>query len=480
VESPESFFQRPRHVLVLDTSKSMLAPMADSSRRKIEVARSAVFKILEEVKSQGAVFGMVVFNSTASVLLPLSPQLPRVEEIVDRLVPSGKSAIWDALALGADLLRTTEGYVKGNLVLVTDGWDNMSQHFHVRDMDARPQPNATTVDLLGYMLPPNSQLKLQVIGIGSGVEKDKGVDTGRMQAFIAGFTRMAMAGSSASSASYVEVMTGEELFSGMVNAFVDIPFEDTPAFDTLSSEDIASHAAGMAHTLKESDRHSLVGYLGSAKSSSTEEAPEDKENGQEFDVVVSSEEGIPSNWKERYGPLGLVAEAYMAKDWAKAESILHGKGTKIHPVTKSYWLARVSYAKGDADGASRYLTEAWIEAFKLPPAEKSKIYRRLALFHAKISGDKDIQNFVEILERALSKARTSSPALTSQLERMFERLLELRNTYAKIREGGAVEHEQLVEEIFGLLQDARLENRDRDPSIETFLSFVEVTLAEMR
>jgi hypothetical protein len=452
--------------------------MADGAHKKIEVARSAVYKIMGEVKSQKALFGMVVFNSTASVLFPLSPQLPSPDEVAERLVPSGKSAIWDALALGAELLRTVDGAVVGNMVLVTDGWDNMSERFHVERPEAQTAGRSNTIDLLGHLLPRNSRLKLQIIGIGSGTEKDKGVDTVRMKALVEGFSRLATEFSSPSTATYKEVLTGEELFSGMVNAFLDVPFEDSQDFDSLNNEDIASHAAAMAHALRESHKHSLVGTLSSAKASNATEATSDSQL--EVDVATANADGQPLHWADRYGPLGEVAEAYVNKDWTHAEEILSRKGTPIHPITRAYWLARISYAKGDAEEASKNLTEAWIEADQLSAKEKVQIYRRLALLHAKISGDKEVQNFVEIFERAATRAKSLSPSLSEHLEAMFEKILDLRRTYALIRTGGAVEHERLVEEIFGLLQDARLEDKVRDPSIEQFLSVVEVTLSEMR
>ncbi|MCL4324043.1 MAG: hypothetical protein M1144_01045 [Candidatus Thermoplasmatota archaeon] len=70
--------------------------------------------------------------------------------------------------------------------------------------------------------------------------------------------------------------------------------------------------------------------------------------------------------------------------------------------------------------------------------------------------------------------------LQGHLEIMFERMLDLKQTYASIRTGGALEHEKVVEEIWGLLQDARIEDTQRDPDIQAFLSFVEVALSEMR
>jgi hypothetical protein len=280
---------------------------------------------------------------------------------------------------------------------------------------------------------------------------------------------------SGSTASYLEVMRGEELYSRMVNAFLDMPFEDSAAFDTLSSEDLATHAARAAHALRESDKHSLVGYLGSSKAPAT---PDEKSL--EFEVARSTDEGIPAHWKERYGPMAEVAEACLAKDWPLAKRILNEKGKNIHPLSRAYWLARVSYAQGDNGEAARHLTEAWIEADALGPAEKARIYRRLALLHAKISGDKEVQSMVEIFERALHSAKEASPQLAVNIETLFGRFLELRRTWAKISEGGAVEHEKNVEEVFGLLQDARLEDKRRDPNVQAFLSFVEVAMSEMR
>lgn len=470
--------ERPRHVLVLDLSKSMLAPMADGTSRKIEVARAALAKILDEVRSQEALFGLVVFNSSASVFLDLTPSPPPAESIASKLIPAGKSAIWDAIALGAGLL-SRGGPPRGNLVVVTDGWDNMSRRYTVYQPGEAPPSPQGPHDLAGFILPAGSQLRLQIIGIGAGVEKDKGVDAVRMNALIQAFGLRAQATNSHSTASYQEVLKPEDLYSQMVNAFVDLPFDDSFTFDALSSEDLATHAAKVAHALRESDKHSLVSALGSTKATSPAGAPV-ASSSMEFEVALSAQEGVPTHWKERYGPLGEVADACARKDWARARQVLDRHANQIQPLARCYWLARVSYALGNTDEASRHLTEAWIQAETLGPVEKAKIYRRLALLHAKISGDLEVQSMVEIFERAALTAHTRNPELEPQLEQLFERFLELRGTYAKIQDGGAIEHEKLVDEIFGLLQDARLKDRQREASIQGFLSFVEVALSEMR
>ncbi len=468
----------PRHVLVLDTSKSMLAPISGAPRRKIEVAREAVGKILEEVASQRAFFGMVVFNSTTRVLFPLSQKLPTMAEIEQNTVPTGKSAIWDALGLGADLLRLGPGGpIVGNLVLVTDGWDNMSRYFRLGPELPQSPVQRGSRDLVEYIVRGDTALRLQIIGIGSGAEKDKGVDAAMMQTLLSAFSSRATQVSSDSKASYREVMTGEELYTRMINAFLDVPFEDSGQFSSLSSEDLAQHAAEVAHALRNTSQYGLVEHLSTAKKTEPGATPTE---GADFDVAVAQDGEISSEMRERFGPLSEVASAFMAQDWARAEVVLQRNASVIHPFTRSYWMARISYAKGDGTEAARYLTEAWIEAATLPDSEKPQMYRRLALLHAKVGGDRQVQSLVEIFERARAKVGDQNAPLRDHLDSMFEKVLDLKRTYAAIRSGGAMEHEKLVEEIFGLLQDARIEDTRRDPDIQAFLSFVEVALSEMR
>ena len=63
---------RERNVLLLDLSKSMFAPLPDPQgsgpeRQKIEVARTAVFRILQEAAASGTLFGLVTFTETVRV-----------------------------------------------------------------------------------------------------------------------------------------------------------------------------------------------------------------------------------------------------------------------------------------------------------------------------------------------------------------------------------------------------------------------------
>ena len=134
-----------RQILVLDLSKSMLAPLPDASgagRQKIEIARAAVVRIVQNTAKAGTPFGLVTFTDTPRVVVPLGEirpeNLPYVQSIVDMLTPTGRSAIWDALATGADLLKDQSGVVHGTIVLVTDGWDNCSTRFEPLGAERTP------------------------------------------------------------------------------------------------------------------------------------------------------------------------------------------------------------------------------------------------------------------------------------------------------------------------------------------------------
>src|SRR5271157_485718 len=183
---------RERNVLLLDLSKSMLAPLPDpqqgaAERQKIEVARTAVFRILQDAAAGGTLFGLVTFTETVRVPVPLGEihreNLPYIENLISLLTPSGRSAIWDAIGVGADLLRMGTSGVQGNLVLVTDGWDNASTRFDVRT-DPKVKASGGKVDLVPYVLPAHSRVTLRIIGIGSGDERDKGVDSARMNQLV--------------------------------------------------------------------------------------------------------------------------------------------------------------------------------------------------------------------------------------------------------------------------------------------------------
>ncbi len=491
---------RERNVLLLDLSKSMLAPLPDAGggatgsaeRQKIEVARTAVFRILQDAATSGSLFGLVTFTETVRVAVPLTEihreNLPYIENLISLLTPSGRSAIWDALAVGADLLRMGTQGVQGNLVLVTDGWDNASTRFDVQVPNG-PALAPGRIDLVPYMLPAGSRLSLRIIGIGNGMEKDKGVDAARMNYLISQMgVRAGQAGLPAIF-SFQEVTTGSQLFAQMVNAFLDVGYEDDRPIEELHPEELARHAANAAKALKEPQQHATVSRINTAQlaAKANPEATYTETPDIEVDVVATTGGTTPAYLKERYGPLGEVVEAYMAGQPEVALSLLASAAAVPPPVTRLYWEARIQYSNRAVVEAARSLLQAWAEAEKLPPGTQPKVLRRLALLQARMQNDKETETLVRFIDDTEHRLGGTDAATRERLMGLFAKLMELRGTYQLTRLAGsgdlqdaAVKHEAAVDEVFGELQDARLDLAANGPAVEGALDFIEICLAEMR
>jgi hypothetical protein len=492
---PTGFPEVERYVLVLDLSKSMLAPLPEPNgsgpeRQKIEVARTAVYRIVENAERTGGHFGLVTFTEVVRVAVALTEirreNLPYVESLIGVLTPSGRSAIWDALATGADMLRQGSGGVHGHLVLVTDGWDNASGRYEVRDGPA--PPTATKLDLAAHMMPPGSALTLRVIGIGSGDERDKGVDARRINELLGQLRQRAEQVGAPMDFTYQEVVTGSQLFAEMVGAFLDVDYDVGRPIDQLHPEELARNAAAAAKALKDPAEHATMHRLsGHFSSPSAKEAIYSETPGLEVDIISAPQGVLPAYLKERYGPLGNIIEAYVQKDYPTALERLGRSGALLPPVTRLYWEARTHFAMGEVVDAARLLLQAWEEAERLPAEGRGRVIRRLALLQARMQDDRETETLVKFIDETDSKLERKDPELRARLQDLFSRLMELRSTYqltqlAPEPQSGeaAAKHEAAVEQVFGLLQDTRLENTSGDPAVENALDFIELCLAEMR
>jgi hypothetical protein len=104
-----------------------------------------------------------------------------------------------------------------------------------------------------------------------------------------------------------------------------------------------------------------------------------------------------------------------------------------------------------------------------------------------MQNDKETETLVRFID-STEHGLVGSPAETRErLMDLFSKLMELRGTYQLTRlaasgdlQDAAVNHEGAVEEVFGLLQDARLDLSAGGPVIEGALDFIEICLAEMR
>lgn len=482
-----------RHILVLDLSKSMLAPLPDpggatGAPQKIEVARTAVYRILENAAATGAQFGLVTFTEVARVAVPLTEMrreaLPPIEGLISMLQPSGRSAIWDAIGLGADLLRGMDGGVRGTIVLVTDGWDNASRRFTVFHPDVPVPTPGPKINVTEYLLPANSEVTLRIIGIGSGMERDKGVDAGRMQTFLGELDRRSQALGLVGSYTFQEVVTSSQLYDQMVNAFLDVGFEGSVPVHELHPEELARQAANAARALKDPAQHATVGRLQQSApvGNGVAAAPSI-----EVDVLETPGGAAPAYVRDRYGPLGAVIESYLSKDLDRALDRLRRAKPVLPEVTTLYWEARIQHARGEVIEAARVLLQAWAASERLPEDARPRIVRRLALLQARMQNDTETESLVRFMEETEKRLGTSDPSFRAQVIQLFERLMDLRSTYQLTRlesaaptADAAVRHEAAVESAFGLLQDTRLGYTGKDPAVESALDFLEVCLAEMR
>jgi hypothetical protein len=274
----------------------------------------------------------------------------------------------------------------------------------------------------------------------------------------------------------------------MVNAFIDVGYEGDQPIEDLHPEELARHAASAARALKEPQQHATVARIRSAQVVALPNTEAAYSETPELEVdVLASAGGPPAYLKERYGPLGEVVEAYLKGDLDRALDLLGKSQGVLPPVTRLYWEARVQFARRAVVEAARALLQAWAEAEKLPAPSQAAILRRLAMLQARMQNDKETETLVRFIDATEHGLASGSKECRERLMELFAKLLELRGTYQLTRlaavgdlQDAAVKHEQAVEEVFGTLQDARLDLAAGGPVVEGALDFIEICLAEMR
>ena len=128
---PEALVSVPRArtsvMLTVDVSGSMEASDVQPSR--IQAARQAARTLIEQLPGTARV-GLISFNSSASVVAPLTTDHQAVEDALQTLRPNGGTAIGDGLQLAVQQLLQDAGQVDAAhrpptmIVLLTDGSSN--------------------------------------------------------------------------------------------------------------------------------------------------------------------------------------------------------------------------------------------------------------------------------------------------------------------------------------------------------------------
>lgn len=141
--------------IVLDKSGSM------NTDRKIENAKQGVYEIIERLK-EGDVISVVAYDTYPVVLVPAQVIRDKSEiiDMVSRIHPSGSTALYGGIELGAQELRKyMSDYALNKIVLLSDGLANVG-----------PQ---STEDLasLGRML-SEEDIIVSTIGVGLDYNED--------------------------------------------------------------------------------------------------------------------------------------------------------------------------------------------------------------------------------------------------------------------------------------------------------------------
>ena len=118
---------RANVMLAIDVSGSMQATDVQPSR--LEAARSAARTLIDQLPPSARV-GLVSFNSSASLVTPLTTDRTTVQSALDGLRPGGGTAIGDGIQVALQQLQqaggsgTTAAKVPALIVLLTDGSNN--------------------------------------------------------------------------------------------------------------------------------------------------------------------------------------------------------------------------------------------------------------------------------------------------------------------------------------------------------------------
>ncbi len=158
---------RDHVVILLDASGSMRDTMSSSNSSRMDVAKTALAKVVDRIDPSAEV-GLLVFSDIEGAngwLYDLAPlDRPRLLEAIDRCQASGGTPLGEYLKVAADRLlqarQSQRGYGTSRLLVVTDGEANDPELLgaYLPDVLAR----GVTVDCIGVDMVQEHALAKQV------------------------------------------------------------------------------------------------------------------------------------------------------------------------------------------------------------------------------------------------------------------------------------------------------------------------------
>lgn len=141
--------ERVSTALVLDHSGSMKPPAGDGDRTpKIKALHEAASRFVRSMSSAGRC-SLIPFSSTVSAPQPFTNNKYALTAAVNRLTPSGETALFDAAYAAVATLEADGEHGKRAVVAMTDGIDNSSRR-RVEEVIARAKEAKIPLHLLGF------------------------------------------------------------------------------------------------------------------------------------------------------------------------------------------------------------------------------------------------------------------------------------------------------------------------------------------
>lgn len=122
-------------MLVLDVSSSMAEPGGEKSTKLDDAKKGALNDIDHRNLNSNDELGLITFSNSAEIICPLAPATKEyvdniVKPAITSLTVTDKTALWDAIGIGLDVLHGRKDGSDLTLVVLTDGEDNASTKFH--------------------------------------------------------------------------------------------------------------------------------------------------------------------------------------------------------------------------------------------------------------------------------------------------------------------------------------------------------------
>ncbi len=141
--------QMPKGVETMQYDYFSGIPFPKNYTMAIDYAKEGVSGFLEETKDSRDSILFVGFSSTVDQVFPLTNDIKEIDAFVNRVLPAGSTAYYDALYLSIDNLSKSSS--KAVVVAMTDGQDNASAH--------------TVQDVIAFAR--QKKISIYVIGLGS-------------------------------------------------------------------------------------------------------------------------------------------------------------------------------------------------------------------------------------------------------------------------------------------------------------------------